>query len=161
MPLQSRVMPAQSRVMPGKGSAGRVSRAYHRGMDGAGGVLANLILFAVVCIAPTVLFWCALHVPKLVGWIREKRAGPQPEGPPIERVAADLRRVHRLLAGYPSGTPAARRLGTRQADDELPTQACRQVGVPHRLAELPEGMDREIERLRVEESLRECGLAVP
>ena len=65
-------------------------------MDGSGGVVANLILFAVVCLAPTVLFWCALRVPKLVERIREKRAKPQPEGPPIERVAADLRRVHRL-----------------------------------------------------------------
>ncbi|HEY3465640.1 MAG TPA: hypothetical protein VGL47_10945 [Amycolatopsis sp.] len=129
-------------------------------MDGSG-VLVNLILFAVVCFAPTVLFWCALRVPKLVRWIREKRAAPAPDGPPIERVAADLRRVHRLLADYPSGTPAARRFGTRQAYDELLTQACRQVGVPHRLAELPEGMDREIERLRVEQSLRERGLAVP
>jgi hypothetical protein len=130
-------------------------------MDGTGGVLANLILFAVVCLAPTVLFWCALHVPQLVARLREKRAKPQPDGPPIERVAADLRRVHRLLAGYPAGTPAARRFGTRQAYDELLTQACRQVGVSHRLGELPEGMDREIERLRVEQSLRERGLAVP
>jgi hypothetical protein len=130
-------------------------------MDGSGGVVVNLIFFAVVCVAPTVLFWCALRVPKLVGRIRERRAKPQPEGPPIERVAADLRRVHRLLAGYPSGTPAARRFGTRQAYDELLTVACRQVDVPHRLGELPEGMDREIERLRVEQSLRERGLAVP
>jgi hypothetical protein len=130
-------------------------------MDGSRGVVVNLIFFAVVCVAPTVLFWCALRVPKLVGRIRERRAKPQPEGPPIERVAADLRRVHRLLAGYPSGTPAARRFGTRQAYDELLTVACRQVGVPHRLGELPEGMDREIERLRVEQSLRERGLAVP
>ncbi|MET9001959.1 hypothetical protein [Amycolatopsis sp. Hca4] len=130
-------------------------------MDGSGGVVANLILFAVVCVAPTVVFWCALRVPKLIDRIRSRRAGPQPEGPPIERVAADLRRVHRLLAGYPSGTPAARRIGTRQAYDELLTVACRQVGVPHRLGELPEGMDREIERLRVEQSLRERGLAVP
>ncbi|MFJ7216862.1 hypothetical protein [Amycolatopsis sp. NPDC098790] len=130
-------------------------------MTGAGGVLVNLILFAVVCIAPTVLFWCALRVPKLIHRIREKHAKPQPVVPPIERVAADLRRVHRLLAEYPSGTPAARRLGTRQAYDELLAQACRQVDVCHRLAELPEGMDREIERLRVEESLRERGLAVP
>ena len=130
-------------------------------MDGSRGVVVNLIFFAVVCVAPTVLFWCALRVPKLLGWVREKRAAPEPDGPPIERVAADLRRVHRLLAGYPSGTPAARRFGTRQAYDELLTVACRQVGVPHRLGELPEGMDREIERLRVEQSLRERGLAVP
>ncbi|MFJ1764410.1 hypothetical protein ACIOD2_29100 [Amycolatopsis sp. NPDC088138] len=129
-------------------------------MAGAGGVLANLILFAVVCIAPTVLFWCALRLPGVVRRLREKRQ-PAPQGPPIERVAADLRRVHRLLVDYPSGTPAARRYGTRQAYDELLTQACRQIGVPHRLAELPEGMDREIERLRVEQSLRERGLAVP
>jgi hypothetical protein len=130
-------------------------------MAGAGGVFANLVLFAVVCIAPTVLFWCALRVPALLRRVREKRVKPGPQGPPIERVAADLRRVHRLLAGYPSGTSAARRFGTRQAYDELLTQACRQVGVPHRLAELPEGMDREIERLRVEQTLRERGLAVP
>jgi hypothetical protein len=130
-------------------------------MAGAGGVLGNLILFAVVCIIPTVLFWCALRAPALVRRVREKFAQPQPQGPPIERVAADLRRVHRLLAGYPSGTSAARRYGTRQAYDELLTQACRQIGVPHRLGELPEGMDREIERLRVEQSLRERGLAVP
>jgi hypothetical protein len=130
-------------------------------MDGAGGVLGNLVLFAVVCVAPTVLFWCALRIPSMVRRVREKRAKPQPQGPPIERVVADLRRVHRLLVDYPSGTPAARRFGTRQAYDELLTQACRQVGVPHRLAELPEGMDREIERLRVEQSLRERGLAVP
>ncbi|WP_439378426.1 hypothetical protein [Amycolatopsis lexingtonensis] len=129
-------------------------------MDGSG-VLANLILFAVVCVAPTVLFWCALRVPRLIHWIRSRRVTPAPSGPPIERVAADLRRVHRLLVDYPSGTPAARRFGTRQAYDELLTQACRQVGVAHRLAELPEGMDREIERLRVEQSLRERGLAVP
>ncbi|WP_370961256.1 hypothetical protein [Amycolatopsis sp. cg9] len=129
-------------------------------MDGSG-VVANLILFAVVCFAPTVLFWCALRVPRLVHRIRSRRSAPAPAGPPIERVAADLRRVHRLLVDYPSGTPAARRFGTRQAYDELLTQACRQVGVPHRLAELPEGMDREIERLRVEQSLRERGLAVP
>ncbi|MGW4062372.1 hypothetical protein ACWEGE_29095 [Amycolatopsis sp. NPDC004747] len=130
-------------------------------MDGSGGVVANLILFAVVCLAPTVLFWCALRVPKLLAWIRGRRAAPEPDGPPIERVAADLRRVHRLLVEYPSGTPAARRIGTRQAYDELLVQACRQVDVPHRLGELPEGMDREIERLRVEQSLRERGLAVP
>jgi hypothetical protein len=130
-------------------------------MAGAGGVLANLVLFAVVCVAPTVLFWCALRAPAVLRRVRERRGTPAPQEPPIERVAADLRRVHRLLAGYPAGTPAARRFGTRQAYDELLTQACRQIGVPHRLAELPEGMDREIERLRVEHSLRERGLAVP
>jgi hypothetical protein len=76
-------------------------------------------------------------------------------------VSADLRRVHRILAGFGSGTPAVRRLGTRQAYDALLAQACRAVEVEHRLDSLPEGMDRELERLRVEESLRSAGLVIP
>ena len=130
--------------------------------DATGSVAGPLVLFAVVSLAPSALFWCLLRVPNLYHRLVDlRRRKFVPEGPPIERVAADLRRVHRLLAGYPQGTPAARRIGTRQAYDELLTQACRQVGVPHRLGELPEGMDREIERLRVEHCLREHGLAVP
>ncbi|HKN50990.1 MAG TPA: hypothetical protein VJX66_00750 [Amycolatopsis sp.] len=131
-------------------------------MAGATGSVAGpLVLFAVVSIAPSVLFWCALHVPRVVRWVRERRCEPQPVGPPIERLAADLRRVHRLLAGYPSGTPAARRIGTRMAYDTLLEQACREIDVPHRLDVLPEGIDRDLERLRVEQSLRDHGLAVP
>ncbi|HWD04862.1 MAG TPA: hypothetical protein VG674_20675 [Amycolatopsis sp.] len=123
------------------------------------GVLA---LFAAVCLAPAALFWCALKVPALVHRVLDRRrVRLAPAGPPVERLAADLRRVHRLLAGYPPGTPAARRLGTRQAYDELLTTACREVGVAHRLDTLPESLDRDLERLRVEEALRRAGLAVP
>lgn len=129
--------------------------------DATGSVAGSLVVFAVVCVAPSALFWCALHVPGLLRWVRDKRVKPQPAGPPIERVAADLRRVHRLLVEYEPGTPAARRIGTRQAYDELLQQACRQIEVPHQLQELPEGIDRDIERLRIEQSLREHGLAVP
>ncbi|GAB3724102.1 hypothetical protein GCM10027598_40460 [Amycolatopsis oliviviridis] len=44
--------------------------------------------------------------------------------------------------------------------DALLVQACREVEVDHRLDELPEGFDRGIERLRVENSLAERGLSV-
>ncbi|WP_143086771.1 hypothetical protein [Lentzea flaviverrucosa] len=83
-----------------------------------------------------------------------------PDHRPIERIAADLRRVRRVRAGFEPGASAANKIGARQAYDALLVQACDALGVEHRLGSLPEGMDREIERLRVEERLRDHGLSV-
>ncbi|HEV7980935.1 hypothetical protein [Amycolatopsis sp.] len=121
--------------------------------------VVNFLLYAVVVVAPTALALGALKVPGLVR--KAKRPKPSPEHPPIQELAADLRRVHRLLAQFAPGTPMARRTGTRQAYDALLTDACDAVEIPNRLGEIPEGMDREIERLRVEESLRTAGLSIP
>ena len=126
--------------------------------------LANVLLFAVAVFAPTLLFWVLLRMPRVVdgiGAMVRRRRPPEPAVPPIERLTADLRRVHRTLAEYPPGTPNVRRLATRDAYDALLVQACAAVDVPHRLAELPNGMEREVERLRVEEALRRAGLTMP
>jgi len=121
--------------------------------------LANLMLYAAIVVTPTALALGVLKIPALVRGLR--RPAPSPEHPPIQELAADLRRVHRLLAQFSPGTPMARRVGTRQAYDALLADACDAVEIPHRLGEIPEGMDREIERLRVEESLRTAGLSIP
>ncbi|PRY40331.1 hypothetical protein [Umezawaea tangerina] len=122
----------------------------------------NLVAYAALTATPAVLCWTAIVVPKVVRRLKRRRRVPVvPAGPSIEQVSADLRRVHRILAGYESGIPAVRRAGTRQAYDALLVQACRAVEVDHRLGYLPEGMDRELERLRVEESLRTAGLVIP
>ncbi|MEV0677697.1 hypothetical protein AB0I60_14355 [Actinosynnema sp. NPDC050436] len=120
---------------------------------------ANLALFAVAALAPSAICWAALRVPRLVRRLR--RPPVVARALPVERLAADLRRVHRALADVRPGTPYARRAGARQAYDDLLAQACAAVGVAHRLDDVPEGLDREIERLRVEESLRRAGLAIP
>lgn len=122
--------------------------------------MQNLVLYAVVATTPVVLGWAAVVAPKVVRRLR-RRPPATPSGPSIEHLSADLRRVHRLLAGFEPGTPAVRRQGTRQAYDALLAQACRAVEVEHRLDSLPEGLDRELERLRVEESLRSAGLVIP
>jgi hypothetical protein len=119
----------------------------------------NLVLYAAVVVAPTALVLGALKIPALVR--KAKRPKLSPAHPPIQELAADLRRVHRLLAQFAPGTPMARRVGTRQAYDALLVDACDAVEIPHRLGEIPEGMEREIERLRVEESLRTAGLSIP
>jgi hypothetical protein len=121
--------------------------------------VGNLVLFVIAVIAPTLLFWLLLQVPKAVDHFHRKR-GPVATCPPIEQLAADLRRVHRILAEYPPGTPALRRRATRQAYDALLVQACSAVEVVHRLDSIAEGMDREVERLRVEDALREAGIRV-
>ncbi|MCX2952664.1 hypothetical protein [Lentzea sp. NEAU-D7] len=87
-------------------------------------------------------------------------SAPVPHHRPIERVAADLRRVRRARACFEPGTSAVKKIAARQAFDALLVQACSALEVEHRLGSLPEGVDREIERLRVEERLRDLGLSV-
>lgn len=79
---------------------------------------------------------------------------------PIERIAADLRRVRRARACFEPGASAVKKIAARQAYDALLVQACKALDVEHRLLVLPEGMDREIERIRVEERLRDLGLSL-
>jgi hypothetical protein len=128
--------------------------------DTSGFPLTNALLYGVVVLAPPALFYLALRIPVLIRRVRRARQ-PAPKRPPIQDLAADLRRVHRLLTEFGPGTPMARRLGTRQAYDALLIEACEAVEVEHQLQKLPEGIDREIERLRLEESLRSAGLAIP
>jgi len=125
--------------------------------------MANVILFAIAVLAPTIVFWGLVRLPKLVDRIGERIRSRRvvPRNPPIEQLAADLRRVHRLLVQTPDGTPMVRRVATRDAYDELLRQACQAVEVRHDLDALPEGIERNMERLRVEEALRDAGLTIP
>jgi hypothetical protein len=133
-------------------------------MAGADGVpLANVLTYAVVVIAPSAACWLFLHAPKVVARVarRIRPAAPCPSGRPIQVVAADLRRVHRMLDELEPGTPMIRRLGARRAYDALLIQACAAMDVEQHLDELPEeGMDRDIERLRVEETLLSAGMVI-
>lgn len=125
--------------------------------------MTNVLLFAVAVIAPTLVFWFLVRVPRLVDGVGERirRRRVVATNLPIEQLAADLRRVHRLLVQCPDGTPMVRRIATRDAYDALLRQACAAVEVSHDLDTLPEGVERDMERLRVEEALRSAGLTIP
>src|SRR5689334_4500035 len=101
----------------------------------------DLVLYAVMVLAPVVLLWMALAVPRLAGRIAQRLHQPEviAHGPPIEQLAADLRRVHRVLQHEAPVTPIVRWRATRQAYDTLLAQACAAVEVSHRLDELPDG----------------------
>jgi hypothetical protein len=131
-------------------------------MAGTAGVpVLNMLLYGVVAMIPTAVCGAILWVPRLVNRIKRRRPPAEPTGPPIEKLAADLRRVHRVLTHYEPGTPVVRRIGTLQAYDQLLVQACRAVGVSQRIDQLRAGIDLELERLRVEAELRDAGLAIP
>ncbi len=127
----------------------------------AGVAIANLLLYLVLTMVPAAACWLMLKGPDIFDWFRLRRRGPTPLGPPIQDVARNLRRVHRTLLNFAPGTPALRRLAARQAYDDLLRQACRALSIPHRLDTLPEGLDKDIERLHIEESLRQAGLRIP
>ena len=75
-----------------------------------------------------------------------------------EMLAADLRRVRRDLQR--PGIPMARRRGMWLAYDALLVQACAAVGITHELDSLGDGIDREAERMRIEEALCSAGMAI-
>ncbi|CAM3833717.1 hypothetical protein KIPE111705_27265 [Kibdelosporangium persicum] len=120
--------------------------------------VTNMLLYLVIATVPTAACWAVLRLPRLIRRFRRSRATAT--NLPIERIAADLRRVHRVLTAYGPGTPMVRRMGTLQAYDALLMQACRAVDVPHRLDAVGLGTPLEIERLRVEQSLMSAGLVI-
>jgi hypothetical protein len=90
-----------------------------------------------------------------------RSAGPPPPAPhrPVERVAADLRRLASELAVVPSGTPVARRRGLQAAYDDVLVEAAEILEVPHELTTAPPAA-REVERLRLLAALEAAGLVV-
>src|SRR5262245_230396 len=83
------------------------------------------------------------------GVLRRGRAEPAtPAGPPIEKLAADLRRLARQRLGIATHSPVWAAAVTHAYDDRLAT-VCRELEIPEHLGELA-GVDLEIERVRVE-----------
>lgn len=85
------------------------------------------------------------------------RHSSTPAGPPIERLAADLRRL-RPLVDDPSRSRTQRE-GARLAYEEVLGDACRALGIDHRLG-AGRGLAAEVEVLRVEAALADAGLRI-
>lgn len=82
----------------------------------------------------------------------------EPKGPPIEQIAADLRRLSRQRQGIATRSTVWFAAVQRAYDERL-QQACRSLGVVEHLTGL-DGLDRDIERLRLEALLEAEGLAL-
>jgi hypothetical protein len=82
-----------------------------------------------------------------------------PVGPPLEKLAADLRRLRPAARTPRPDTPPDLLLRTLTAYDEALVGSARALSVTTTLAGLPEGFDREVERRRLERALEAAGLS--
>ena len=118
-----------------------------------------------VVLAGAIGFWCGW-------WPWQRRLGafvvrvasprPAPIVPlhrPVEQVAADLRRLRAAFGQQ--GLRFAKWEGTRLAYDAALAEAADTLELTHFLAELPPGVDRDLERVRVERLLEDAGLLPP
>jgi hypothetical protein len=90
---------------------------------------------------------------------RNVRALRKVQGVPLERVAADLRRL-RTAVSTDSHRSAAHQMGNRMAYDRVLMQACEMLEIEHELGNDSVGMERDIERIRVEAELERAGVVL-
>jgi hypothetical protein len=84
---------------------------------------------------------------------------PAPGSMPIERIAADLRRIRPQTLTPAAGTPMARRRAIAAAYDEALLDACRALQIPTELDRVTDALELESERLRTEAELERAGVA--
>lgn len=85
-------------------------------------------------------------------------ARPEPTGPPIEKIATDLRRLRGQRMSIALRSPVWF-AAVEKAYDERIRLACQRLGIDEHLDELG-GLDREIERVRLEGELEAAGLSL-
>jgi hypothetical protein len=81
------------------------------------------------------------------------------QGIPLEQLAADLRRLRALL-GQDEHRSAAHQMGNRIAYDRLMMQICEMLSIEHELERDSIGVERDIERFRVEAELERAGVVL-
>ena len=90
---------------------------------------------------------------------RNVRALRKQTGTPIEQLACDLRRL-RAAIGSDSHRSAAHQMGNRLAYDRVLTDVCAMLGIEHELDNESTGLERDIERIRVEAELERAGVVL-
>ena len=136
------------------------ARTYRRKM------LGGFLLLGLITIGSVGVVWCVFNGSRLGTWgVAAGRlvhlvppAPPTPLGMPIERIAADLRRIRPQAVRPPAGTPMARRRAIVAAYDDALLEACRALDVPTELDRVSDAIERESERLRTEAELERAGV---
>ena len=90
---------------------------------------------------------------------RNLRAMRRQQGVPLEQVAANLRRLRGVLT-VDAHRSAVHQIGNRVAYDQVLIQASEMLQIEHDLAKRSAGMERDIERLRVEAELERAGVVL-
>ncbi|GAA0938929.1 hypothetical protein [Pseudonocardia zijingensis] len=130
-------------------------------MAGDRPVLLGLLLYVLVAVLPTALFWVVVRLlpAAATAWIeRRRRRHVAPAGPPLESVVANLRRLRREVC-CGCFRNQVRRRATLEAYDETLLECCRLVAVDAPLA-TADPRDRPFARLLTEAALERAGIAL-
>ncbi|MFO7191367.1 MULTISPECIES: hypothetical protein [Thermocrispum] len=122
-------------------------------------MFVNIVLYAAVVFGTPALFGAVIWLIRAVQRHQARKRAPQPTHPPIEQLSKNLRRVHRYLVELPDDAPAIRRKAAEEAYDALLISACEALEVEQQL-EKTSRLDRDLERLRIEEALQQAGLRI-
>jgi hypothetical protein len=135
---------------------------------GATSLAAGMVKLGLTAVFPVLLIWVVLRLgPISRGIVRALRflriiPRPKPEPPPprvpLEKITADLCRLSTAIRDVPPEASRARKHGLLLAYDDVLAKAALALDEWHALTELALGMDRDLERLRLEGALRDAGL---
>jgi len=107
--------------------------------------------FALIIMTPTLIGAVVVLAPRWCSWLADRWAAhhppePQPIGPPIEQLAADLRRLLRLhgelIASAQAATRAHRVWAVEAAIRGRATEAAKALGLPYPEPDAPGAPDR-------------------
>jgi hypothetical protein len=90
---------------------------------------------------------------------RNVRALRRQQGTSLEKLATDLRRL-RVAVSTDAHRSAAHQMGNRLAYDRVLMQICAMLDIEHDLDTELSGLDRDIERIRVEAELERAGVVL-
>ncbi|MEJ3653704.1 hypothetical protein WEH80_12040 [Actinomycetes bacterium KLBMP 9759] len=129
-------------------------------MTGDRPAIVGLLLYLLVAVTPTVLFWMLLRaLPAAVTSMLDRRKRRRPScGPSLESVVGNLRRLRREVRGKPQATQV-RRVALLAAYDDTLIDACRLVQVDAPLVSAT-AADRPFARLLTEAALEAAGIAL-
>jgi hypothetical protein len=123
--------------------------------------IAGISVGAATFVGAWLYYGVVAGVARRLGWTIGVVARPDPPPrQPIEDLAADVRRLGHAVTRFPPGCPMVRRRATLAAYDDALVDACRALDIGTTLGDLPDGLGKEIERLRVETDLRRAGFVI-
>lgn len=123
-----------------------------------------VVEFIALMLLPTAMIYALMHLPEAIALIsklvdRLRPSAPQPVGPPIERIASDLRRISAHLDSLVNAGPVPGRIlrvrSTMAAYDHVLLSACVALEVEPAATVTPMSSQ---ERLQTEAALAAAGL---
>jgi hypothetical protein len=130
-------------------------------------VVVGFVEVVAISLVPVGIVWAGVHAQEIAERAvllgrRARLLPPAPEppaGPPLEKLATQLRRLRPEARSPRPGIPMARHRGIIAAYDEVLLATAKALDVPTPLCDLPDGLDRVVERLRLEDALEAQGLS--